>query len=272
MELVQGVRITDYCDQNRRTTAQRLELFVSVCQAVQHAHQKGVIHRDIKPSNILVASENGRAVPKVIDFGVAKATTEVSLTDKTLVTRVGMFIGTPAYMSPEQADFSEAGIDTRTDIYALGVLLYELLTGQTPFDGDTLIRSGIDAMRRTLREQEPQKPSTRLRQLAPDTVEAIARRRQSEHRRLVAQVQGDLDWIALRAMEKDRARRYETANGLALDVQRFLRNEPISTSPRNSRPTARRAPSSTGLSWARSPASAVFPRVPSCSKTWASLR
>jgi serine/threonine protein kinase len=167
----------------------------------------------------------------VIDFGVAKATEDVQLTDKTLFTRVGMFIGTPAYMSPEQADFSEAGIDTRTDIYALGVLLYELLTGQTPFDSETLIRSGMEAMRRTIREQDPQRPSTRLRQLAPETVETIAAQRRSEQRRLIAQVQGDLDWIALRAMEKDRTRRYETANGLAMDVQRFLNNEPVTARP-----------------------------------------
>jgi serine/threonine protein kinase/WD40 repeat protein len=231
MELVRGIRITDYCDRHRLTMAQRLELFISVCQAVQHAHQKGIIHRDLKPSNILVSPEDGKPVPKVIDFGVAKATEDVHLTDMTLVTRVGMFIGTPAYMSPEQADFSEAGVDTRTDIYALGVLLYELLTGQTPFDSETLMKAGVDEMRRTLREQDPQKPSTRLRQLAPDTVATVSGQRQSEHRRLVAQVQGDLDWIALRAMEKDRTRRYETANGLAADVRRFLDNEPVTARP-----------------------------------------
>ena len=231
MELVRGIRITDYCDENRLSTAERLELFTTVCQAVQHAHQKGIIHRDIKPSNILVTSDDGKPVPKVIDFGVAKATADVALTDKTLFTRFEMFVGTPAYMSPEQAEFSAQGVDTRTDIYALGVLLYELLTGQTPFDSQTLIRSGVDEMRRTIREQEPQRPSTRLRHLAPDTVGTVASRRQSDQRKLVALVRGDLDWIVLKALEKNRARRYETANGMAMDVQRFLRHEPILARP-----------------------------------------
>src|ERR1051326_7152510 len=162
MELVRGIKITDYCDQNNLSTPERLELFIQVCQAVQHAHQKGVIHRDIKPSNILVTSRDGVPVPKVIDFGIAKATTDQPLTDKTLFTAFEQFIGTPAYMSPEQAEMSELGMDTRSDIYSLGVLLYELLTGRTPFDPTELLRAGVDSMRRTIREKEPLRPSTRL--------------------------------------------------------------------------------------------------------------
>ena len=235
MELVRGIKITDYCDQKRLPTAERLQLFTLVCQAVQHAHQKGIIHRDIKPSNILVTSDDGKPVPKVIDFGVAKAASDVQLTDKTLFTRFEMFVGTPAYVSPEQAEFNAQGVDTRTDIYALGVLLYELLTGHTPFDSETLLHSGVDAMRRTIREQEPQRPSTRLRQLTPETVETVAAQRQSEQRKLIALVRGDLDWIVLKALEKDRTRRYETANGLALDVRRFLDHEPIAARPPSAR-------------------------------------
>jgi eukaryotic-like serine/threonine-protein kinase len=240
MELVRGIRITDYCDKNRLTTTERLELFAVVCQAVQHAHQKGIIHRDIKPSNVLVTSDGGKPVPRIIDFGVAKATADVRLTDKTLFTRFEMFVGTPAYMSPEQAEFSAQGVDTRTDIYALGVLLYELLTGQTPFDSQTLISSGVDAMRRTIREQDPQKPSTKLRQLAPQTVETVAAQRQSDMHRLITQVKGDLDWIVLKALEKDRTRRYETANGLGMDVQRFLNDEPIAARPPSAAYTLRK--------------------------------
>ena len=237
MELVRGIKITEYCDRNRLPTAERLQLFILVCQAVQHAHQKGIIHRDIKPSNILVASDDGRPVPKVIDFGVAKAASDVQLTDKTLFTRFEMFVGTPAYVSPEQAEFSAQGVDTRTDIYALGVLLYELLTGHTPFDSETLLHAGVDAMRRTIREQEPQRPSTRLRHLARETVETIAAQRQSEQRKLIALVRGDLDWIVLKALEKDRTRRYEAANGLALDVRRFLDHEPVAARPPSARYT-----------------------------------
>src|SRR6187399_2301115 len=164
MELVRGIKITDYCDQHHLATRDRLDLFIRVCQAIQHAHQKGVIHRDIKPSNILVTLHDGVPVPKVIDFGIAKATTDQRLTDKTLFTALEQFIGTPAYMSPEQAEMSGLDIDTRCDIYALGVLLYELLTGSTPFDAKELLASGIDAMRRTIREKEPVRPSTRLSQ------------------------------------------------------------------------------------------------------------
>ena len=231
MELVRGIRITDYCDKNRLPTTERLELFTAVCQAVQHAHQKGIIHRDIKPSNILVTSDDGKPVPKVIDFGVAKATADVRLTDKTLFTRFEMFVGTPAYMSPEQAEFSAQGVDTRADIYALGVLLYELLTSRTPFDAERLISSGVDAMRRTIREEEPPKPSTRLRLLDDKTVEGIAAQHQSERLKLIAEVQGDLDWIVLKALEKDRTRRYDTATGLGSDVQRYLNHEPVSARP-----------------------------------------
>jgi serine/threonine protein kinase len=161
MELVRGIKITDYCDENNLSTEERLDLFIQVSQAVQHAHQKGIIHRDIKPSNILVADHDGVPVPKIIDFGIAKATTDQRLTDKTLFTAFEQFIGTPAYMSPEQARMSGLDVDTRTDIYSLGVLLYELLTGRTPFDAKKLLQNGLDQMRRTLREQEPQRPSTR---------------------------------------------------------------------------------------------------------------
>jgi eukaryotic-like serine/threonine-protein kinase len=248
MELVRGIKVTDYCDQNNLSTHARLQLFIQVCQAVQHAHQKGIIHRDLKPSNILVTANDGVPLPKVIDFGIAKATADIQLTDKTLFTRFEMFIGTPAYMSPEQAGFNASDIDTRTDIYALGVLLYELLTGQTPFDGNELMSQGIDAMRRTIREKEPPRPSTRLTRelVAADTnrrksthglavptqeeLEASERRRQ-RLKEQIALLRGDLDWIVLKCLEKDRARRYATANGLAVDIQRHLANEPVVARP-----------------------------------------
>jgi len=229
MELVRGAKITEYCNHNSLTTEDRLKLFVQVCQAVQHAHQKGIIHRDIKPSNILVTqSQEGIATPMVIDFGVAKATTDQRLTDKTVFTAFQTLIGTPAYMSPEQAMLSSVDVDTRTDIYSLGVLLYELLTSSTPFETEELLKAGLDEIRRVIREQEPLRPSTRLGKMAEADLTTVAQQRQSEPPRLIHKIRGDLDWIAMKALEKDRTRRYETANGLALDVKRFLENEPVS--------------------------------------------
>jgi len=231
MELVKGVRITDYCDRNNLSTAERLDLFIQVCQAIQHAHQKGIIHRDIKPSNILVTLQDGKPVPKVIDFGIAKATTDLRLTDKTLYTAVEQFIGTPAYMSPEQVELSGLDIDTRSDIYALGVLLYELLTGKTPFDAHRLIQAGLDEIRRIIREEEPPRPSTKLSGLTVDEQTTTAKRRQTDPPKLVHLVRGDLDWIVMKTLEKDRTRRYETASGLALDIQHYLNSEPVMARP-----------------------------------------
>ncbi len=230
MELVRGIKITDYCDQNHLDTRQRLDLFVQVCHAIQHAHQKGIIHRDIKPSNILVTLHDGVPVPKVIDFGIAKAI-EGKLTEQTLFTAYEQIIGTPAYMSPEQAEMSGLDIDTRTDIYSLGVLLYELLTGRTPFDAKQLVQSGLDEMRRTLREKEPPRPSTMLTTLQRTELAAAAVQRHAEPPKLVSLLRGDLDWIVMKCLEKDRRRRYETVNGLAMDVQRYLGNEPVIARP-----------------------------------------
>ncbi|HTA29467.1 MAG TPA: tetratricopeptide repeat protein [Candidatus Cybelea sp.] len=232
MELVRGVKITDYCDERSLGTGERLKLFVQVCQAIQHAHQKGIIHRDIKPSNILVTTTpEGLALPVVIDFGIAKATTNQRLTDKTLFTAFEMLIGTPAYMSPEQAAMTSVDVDTRTDIYSLGVLLYELLTGSTPFDTATLLKAGLDKIRQIIREQEPARPSTRLSRMTDADLTTIAQHRKSEPPTLIHAVRGDLDWITMKALEKDRARRYETAYGMALDIQRYLANEPVSARP-----------------------------------------
>jgi serine/threonine protein kinase/WD40 repeat protein len=230
MELVRGIRITDYCDQTNLSTEQRLGLFIKVCQAIQHAHQKGIIHRDVKPSNILVTLHDGVPVPKVIDFGIAKAT-EGRLTDATVYTQLHQFIGTPAYMSPEQAEMSGLDIDTRSDIYSLGVLLYELLVGSTPFDANELMASGLDAMRKTIREKEPVRPSTRFATLQGEELTTAARRRSCDVPRLVHLLKGDLDWIVMKCLEKDRARRYETANGLAADLKRHLEDEPVVARP-----------------------------------------
>jgi non-specific serine/threonine protein kinase/serine/threonine-protein kinase len=229
MELVKGVPITEYCDADRLTPRQRLGLFVSVCQAVHHAHQKGIIHRDVKPSNVLVASHDGTPVVKVIDFGVAKAIGR-PLTDKTVYTQFTQLIGTPLYMSPEQAGQSGLDIDTRTDIYALGVLLYELLTGTTPFEGARLRDADFDEIRRIIREEEPPKPSSRVSTLA-QAVDTVSGNRRIDPGKLGQLLRGDLDWIVMKALEKDRTRRYETANDLALDVQRYLHDEPVLAGP-----------------------------------------
>jgi serine/threonine protein kinase len=230
MELVRGLKITEYCDRNNLDIRQRLDLFMHVCHAIQHAHQKGIIHRDIKPSNILVTLQDGVPVPKVIDFGIAKAIKE-RLTDKTLLTSHTQIIGTPAYMSPEQAEMNGLDVDTRSDIYSLGVLLYELLTGKTPFDQKILLASGLDEMRRMLRETEPRRPSVKLETLTGAEQAATAAHRRAEPAKLPSLLRGDLDWIVMKALEKDRARRYETANGLAMDIQRHLNNEPVSARP-----------------------------------------
>ena len=231
MELVRGIKITTYCDENRLNVRQRLELFIQICGAIQHAHQKGIVHRDIKPSNILVTMLDGVPVPKVIDFGIAKATGGERLTDNTLFTAYEQFVGTPAYMSPEQAQMSGTDVDTRSDIYSLGVLLYELLTGKTPFDQTELLKSGLDAMRRTLLEREPQRPSTKLDGLRAVELTQTSLHRQIETPRLKSLLRGDLDWIVMKALEKDRNRRYQTANGFGMDVQRYLNNEPVFARP-----------------------------------------
>jgi serine/threonine protein kinase len=228
MELVRGRKITQYCDEQRFSTVQRLELFIQVCQAVQHAHQKGIIHRDLKPSNILVTERDGVPVPKVIDFGIAKATGNLQLTDKTLFTAFEQFIGTPAYMSPEQARSGELEIDTRSDIYSLGVLLYELLTGQPPFEATELKRLAIDEVLKTVREKDPPLPSHRLTTMTLAQRTAVARSRQVEPSVLSKLLRGDLDWIVMKCLEKDRLRRYDTAEFLARDLDRYLKHQPVS--------------------------------------------
>src|SRR5262245_52529039 len=227
MELVRGISITEYCDQNNLSPRERLELFIEVCQAVQHAHQKGVIHRDIKPSNVLVTLHDGKPVPKVIDFGIAKAM-HGRLTEKTLFTEFRQFIGTPAYMSPEQAEMSGLDVDTRTDIYSLGVLLYELLTGTTPFDTRSLLEAGYGELQRIIREKEPPKPSVRI---STQGSAEIARHRRLDVAALSRALRGDLDWIVMRALEKDRSRRYASASELTQDVRRHLGDEPVQAGP-----------------------------------------
>src|SRR5665213_372182 len=230
MELVKGIPITQFCDERQLSLKDRLALFADVCSAINHAHQKGIIHRDIKPSNVMVTLHGDKPVVKVIDFGVAKAT-QGKLTNKTLFTRYEQFIGTPVYMSPEQAALSGLDIDTRSDIYALGILLYELLTGKPPFDSKSLAAAGYEEMRRIIREVEPPRPSTRLSTVAGDERTQVAKARRLAPEKLSRLVEADLDWIVMKAIDKDRSRRYETANGLALDIQRFLSDEPVSATP-----------------------------------------
>jgi tetratricopeptide (TPR) repeat protein/serine/threonine protein kinase len=229
MELVKGIPITDYCDQGQLATRERLELFLHVCQAIQHAHQKGIIHRDLKPSNVLVTMHDGTPVVKVIDFGIAKATGQ-QLTEKTLFTNFAQLVGTPLYMSPDQAALSGLDVDTRSDIYSLGVLLYELLTGTTPFDKERFRTAGYDEIRRVIREEEPPKPSTRISTLG-QAATLVSAQRQSDPKRLSQIFRGELDWIVMKCLEKDRNRRYETASALAGDVQRYLRDEPVLACP-----------------------------------------
>jgi serine/threonine protein kinase len=229
MELVRGIPITEYCDKHKLPTNERLKLFTQVCDAVQHAHQKGIIHRDIKPSNVMVTSHDGQPVPKVIDFGIAKATNQ-RLTEITMFTDFGQIIGTLEYMSPEQAELGGLDVDTRTDVYALGVLLYELLTSSTPIRRERLRNIALDKALRTIRDEEPVKPSSRLSDSGKELTEICAHR-QIEPKRLCLLVRGDLDWIVMKALDKDRTRRYETANGFAADVHRYLEDEPVLATP-----------------------------------------
>jgi serine/threonine protein kinase len=229
MEYVRGLPITEYCDKHRLTISERLELFMHVCEGVQHAHQKAIIHRDLKPSNVLVLEQDNKAVPKIIDFGLAKAVAQ-RLTDKSLFTELGVMIGTPEYMSPEQADQREQNVDTRTDVYSLGVILYELLVGSLPFDAKALRAAGLDVILRMIREAEPPKPSTKVRSMK-DGSAAAAEKRKEEPGSFVRRLQGELDWITLKALEKDRVRRYGNATELSADIARYLRSEPVVAGP-----------------------------------------
>lgn len=230
MELVCGMPITEYCDQAKLNLRDRLKLFISICQAVQHAHQKGIIHRDLKPSNVMITLHDGVPVVKIIDFGVAKALNQ-KLTEQTLYTRNAQLIGTPLYMSPEQAELSGLDIDTRSDVYSLGVLLYELLTGQTPFDRETFSKLGYDELRRMIREDEPPRPSQRVSTLGSAKLSTIAERRGSDDRHLAMSLRGELDWIVMKALEKDRTRRYESPNAFATDVESYLNDQPVQACP-----------------------------------------
>ena len=231
MELVEGERITTYCETHRLTIPQRLELFVQVCLAVQHAHQKGVLHRDLKPSNVLVTGQDDSAAPKVIDFGIAKTIDPYGETPGDITHAAEQFIGTPAYMSPEQAAEGRPDVDTRADIYGLGAVLYELLAGRPPFDSEDLMKKGFDVMRRTLREVDPPRPSTLLRSLPADELAILAQRRQCTPAALIATLRHDLDWVVMHALEKDRSRRYATAQGLASDLRHYLDHEPVTARP-----------------------------------------
>ncbi len=228
MDLVKGVPINEYCDEHSLSTRERLELFIPVCCALQHAHHKGIVHRDVKPTNVLVAEFDNQAVPKIIDFGVAKAVNQ-QLTERTMFTQFGQIVGTPEYMSPEQAKLNQLDVDTRSDIYSLGVLLYELLTGTTPFDKQRLRSAAFDELLRIIREEEPPRPSVRLSTV--DELPAVATKRKSEPKQLSLLLRGELDWMVMKAMDKERSRRYDSAKAFADDVQRHLDGDRVLACP-----------------------------------------